>query len=871
MTNLLFQRTKRSYYSFRKQVTRFALVSTAICGGLMSAANLAQADIGATHTSLVSEFPSFNTPDVLDGRVEAIAIDGDTVYVGGTFTQVQNPLGGDIIDQPYLFAYSKSSGDVIRTFDPQLNNAVLALENTGDAEGGVFAGGVFGNLNGQTSRGRLAKIGIDGDRVSGFRARPNASVKTMVRLGNTLYIGGNFDSITSTPVEHLAAVDTVSGAIDQNLNFDFDGVLSTNRTMGVQGVDDIDITSDGSTMVIAGNFQSIDGLSRTRLAVLELDGQARVSDWNTDVFDVQCPARLFPQSIRGIDIAPDDSYFVVANFGFRIIGNPACDTTNRFDFNDLTDTNAQPTWTNYTGGDSVYEVVATDHAIYIGGHFRWLNNDLDPTGHNRGPGSTERAGMAALDPKNGLTLLDWRSDRAPRGLGTFALISEPEGLYIGDDTDTQNGTRAAKLTFLPITTNTIPRPEVPTLPTTVIRPDSDALNAGSFDGSSFGTVVELASNGWNDVRAGIAVGGQLFHADANGSMWRSQFGNGSLEPRTPVDLFGLTENEWALSQLTGMFFEHELGRVYYTLSGDSQLYYRAFTPAGPYFGNDVTVAPEQADIPWNDISGMDVVAGYLYFGRTNGNLYRAQIDAGAVVSGTTELVSGPAIDGQNWNQRLIAFATEGTTVLMDESADFEFSSLGSDSVNRFQRFEFPVVAGEPTVVLLEWEVESADVDLFIRDGDDNFVVSDRSDSGSPKVLTLPAGAGGIYTAAVQITSGATAYTLRINPATTPEQPEPLADFEFNSTGSTTSGRWQVFRFDVTAGETVDASVLWDNPNAILGLFLRDETGSRVARDNDGGTSIASVSAVAQSSGQWSVGIRVREGEVNYNVLIDTTP
>jgi len=91
--------------------------SVAACGiALLALTGLtvgthAQADIGATHTSLVSEFASFNTPGVLNGRVEAIAVDGDTVFVGGTFTQIQNPLNGNIVDQSYVFAYSKSTGE----------------------------------------------------------------------------------------------------------------------------------------------------------------------------------------------------------------------------------------------------------------------------------------------------------------------------------------------------------------------------------------------------------------------------------------------------------------------------------------------------------------------------------------------------------------------------------------------------------------------------------------------------------------------------------------------------------------------------------------------------------------------------------------
>ena len=74
--------------------TRLFLASMArvslCCAGLLVVGALtqshnAQADLGATHTSLVSEFASFNTPGVEDGYVEAIAVDGDTVYVGGTF------------------------------------------------------------------------------------------------------------------------------------------------------------------------------------------------------------------------------------------------------------------------------------------------------------------------------------------------------------------------------------------------------------------------------------------------------------------------------------------------------------------------------------------------------------------------------------------------------------------------------------------------------------------------------------------------------------------------------------------------------------------------------------------------------------------
>ena len=287
-----------------KSILLAAIWSGLLATALLPMGNSAQADIGATHTTIVSEFASFNTPGVVDGRVEAIAVDGDTVFVGGTFTQIQEPLSNEIIDQPYLFAYSKSTGNIIREFDPVLNNVVLALETTGEGTG-VFAGGVFNIINGESNRRGIVKIDDNGDRVSGFGARTDALVKTLVRHDNTLYIGGNFDRIGATPADKLVAIDTTSGAVLPNLDLDFGGLLTNSRNVTrVQGVDDIDITSDGRLMVIIGNWETIDGISRPRLALIELEGQARVSDWNTNIFDGHCPANLFVQYIKGIDIAP---------------------------------------------------------------------------------------------------------------------------------------------------------------------------------------------------------------------------------------------------------------------------------------------------------------------------------------------------------------------------------------------------------------------------------------------------------------------------------------------------------------------------------------------------------------------------------------
>jgi len=597
-------------------IKRLSLLGiTLSLAGVFAAANNVHADVGATHGGLISEFASFNSPGVIDGRVEAIAIDGDTVYVGGTFTQVREPLDGEIIDQPYLFAYSKSTGNIIRSFDPLLDNKVHALEVVGDGSG-VFAGGPFGRLNDEGGRRGLVKIDLNGDRVTDFGARPNKAVSTLVRLNNTLYVGGNFDIISGTPVEYMAAVDVTTGAVDPSLNLDFGEPIPNPDRWSTPGIDDIDVTTDGKLLVMAGNFTNIDGLSRTRLAVVELEGQARVSDWSTDLFTAACPARwLFPQYIRGIDISPDNTYLVVATTGHIIRDNPACDGITRFELTDLTNTNIQPTWANFAT-DSVYDVVSTGHAVYTGGHFRLLNNSVSMNGAVQGPGAIVRLGMAALDPLNGLTLLKWRSDRNPRGRGTFALIAEEEGLYIGDDTDFLNGSEHQKLKFLPITDNQIVRPDAHTLPATILSASGDSLNSYAFDGTTLSAPTQLSPNGWADSQGGMVVGGQLYRADSNGTLWVSPYPTGDVNASVEADLRGLTSAEWDLSVLGGMFFEPTFSRVYYTKQTDSRLFYRYFTPDGAFFGEKEYIADVQGDIAWGSVSGMDVIDGNLYFGLT---------------------------------------------------------------------------------------------------------------------------------------------------------------------------------------------------------------------------------------------------------------
>jgi hypothetical protein len=98
-----------------------------------------------------------------------------------------------------------------------------------------------------------------------------------------------------------------------------------------------------------------------------------------------------------------------------------------------------------------------------------------------------------------------------------------------------------------------------------------------------------------------------------------------------------------------MFFCN--GRLYYTLSGDTRLYYRWFTPESGTLGADAFVASGATDgRNWSGVKGMTMTSGCLLYATTTGTLSAVDF-SGGLPSGTTAVLSGPAIDGQTWQSR----------------------------------------------------------------------------------------------------------------------------------------------------------------------------------------------------------------------------
>src|SRR5690606_15090937 len=154
----------------------------------------------------------------------------------------------------------------------------------------------------------------------------------------------------------------------------------------------IDVTPDGSRLFGIGNFTTVGGLSRRQAFALDLHGPAAaVANWQTDFYSSTC-SNSFNSYMRDLDISPDRTYLVFTTTGAYAGGPPrSCYTQARFEVA-AQGTGLQPTWVNYTGGDTTYAVAVTGTAVYVGGHFRWANNPL--RGDRAGGGAVERSGIA---------------------------------------------------------------------------------------------------------------------------------------------------------------------------------------------------------------------------------------------------------------------------------------------------------------------------------------------------------------------------------------------------------------------------------------------------------------------------------------------
>lgn len=349
----------------------------------------------------ISADANFWTPD---GPTLASAVSGDTVYIGGDFSVVGPQTGcsalfdsggmlvpgwpkvdgtvyaviSDGADGWYIGGKFDAVGGVPRCMVARIrgdytvdswvpdigkisisSDAVWALALSGDV---LYVGGTFGvNTIGGLARRALAAFNTDSGQATTWNPTPNDSVRTIVVSGNTVFVGGLFNSVSGQSRRSIAAIDVATG---QPTSWNPGG------TSGYVW----SIAPRGGTVYVGGAFSSMGGQSRRNVAAIDLvTGLA--TDWNPDV----------NWTVWALFVTEDEVYI---GGNFTTVGGQI---RNRLAAVDPT-TGQVDGW-NPNANNEVLSLVLSGATVYVAGRFTMI-------------GEMERYRCAALDAATGQPT-DW--------------------------------------------------------------------------------------------------------------------------------------------------------------------------------------------------------------------------------------------------------------------------------------------------------------------------------------------------------------------------------------------------------------------------------------------------------------------------------
>ncbi len=164
---------------------------------------------------------------------------------------------------------------------------------------------------------------------------------------------------------------------------------------------------------------------------------------------------------------------------------------------------------------------------------------------------------------------------------------------------------------------------------------STPMTAAGVPGS---TTTVAGNDAFHFARGAFVVGDTLYTPWADGTLKARSMNGTALGASRTVDLYNGTFAGDA-ANVTGAFYDADTGRLYYTLFGDSRLFWRWFTPESEVVGA-VRFEASAGALPAANVRGMFLSGGDLFYAEGDtGDLYRIPFDAG------TTGAFGPGVTG----------------------------------------------------------------------------------------------------------------------------------------------------------------------------------------------------------------------------------
>jgi WD40 repeat protein len=133
---------------------------------------------------------------------------GSAVYAGGTFTTIGSQAPAPA--RNYIAALDPASGNATN-WNPDAGSTVRSIAVSGDGET-VYLGGLFGTINGATTRNNVAAVNTTTGVANGWDPDAGGEVYSILPSGPVVYTGGDFNSIGGQYRKGFAALDAATGA-----------------------------------------------------------------------------------------------------------------------------------------------------------------------------------------------------------------------------------------------------------------------------------------------------------------------------------------------------------------------------------------------------------------------------------------------------------------------------------------------------------------------------------------------------------------------------------------------------------------------------------------------------------------------------------
>lgn len=389
---------------------------------------------GASHPALVGvdvtgnvtwnpPNPSGNFGGTGSPTAWTLEVVGSTIYAGGDFIEV----GGE--PRRGLAAFDTTSA-VLYPWAPQSSTAIYA---SGVAGGNFYAGGgdVSGNVMLMNTLARANAAAFDSNGViTGWAPNPSGTVRALVELDDSIYLGGNFTAVGGQSRSRLAAVDPVTGApstwnpsANAAVNalakhgstiyaggdftaaggqsrshlaaFTSDSSTATSWNPGVNSTVNV-IAAHDSTIYAGGAFTTAGGQARNRLAAFPA-GTSAVTAWNPNV----------NSTVYGLYVSPSNTIY--AGGSFTTAGGQARSRLAAF----TVSTGAVTGW-NPNASGPIWTIGGVGNNIWVGGLFATV-------------GGQSRANVAGLRASNG-TATGWNPGA---DAGVHSIVVDGSGIHIG--------------------------------------------------------------------------------------------------------------------------------------------------------------------------------------------------------------------------------------------------------------------------------------------------------------------------------------------------------------------------------------------------------------------------------------------------------